>query len=52
MNSICCYIIVGLLLITSVISVVLGVISLISRKRHKGKRQTFQELYEDNDFES
>ena len=52
MSIIFSYRIVGLLLITSVISAVLGIISLISRRKHKGKRQTFQELYDDNNLES
>lgn len=50
MSIIFSYIIVGLLLITSVISAVLGIISLISRRKHRSKRQTYKELYEDNDI--
>lgn len=42
----------GLLLLTSMLSAILGAATLINRRKRKSKRQTFQELYEDNDLES
>ncbi len=46
------YIAAGLLLLTSMLSAILGAATLINRRKRKSKRQTFQELYEDNDLES
>ncbi len=46
------YIAVGLLLLTSLLPAIFGAATLVSRRKSKSRRQTFQELYEDNDLES